>query len=118
MRLQIHLPHLLALIAVAGCAPPITRAPPAVDTPAASLSAGTILSMRTFTAPAGQEPWRALLLADAGADDGGKRQQVEFIVRADDGATLSIVQPNESDFRAGDRVIILRGARKRLARPD
>ncbi len=117
MRFQIDLPHLLALIAVAGCAQPITRAPQAVDTPSAPLGAGTILSMRTVTSPAGQEPWRALLLAGAGADDGGERQQVEFIVRADDGATLSIVQPNESDFRPGDRVIILRGARTHLARP-
>ena len=42
---------------------------------------------------------------------------MEFIVRADDGATLSIVQTNEPGFRKGDRVIILRDDRTRLARP-
>jgi outer membrane lipoprotein SlyB len=42
---------------------------------------------------------------------------IEIIVRADDGATLSIVQTNDPGFRKGDRVIILRDDQTRLARP-
>ncbi len=41
----------------------------------------------------------------------------EFIVRADDGATLSIVQANTASFRTGDRVVILRDDTARLAPP-
>ena len=58
-----------------------------------------------------------MLLADAGAGDVGERQQVEFIVRVDDGTMLSVVQPNEPGFHSGDRVIILRDAPTHLARP-
>ena len=53
----------------------------------------------------------------SGGHDDGSRSLVEFIVRVDDGATLSIVQTNEPGFRTGDRVVILRDDRTRLARP-
>ena len=67
---------------------------------------------------AAAEPLRAALLADGNGYDGGNGSQVEFIVRSDEGATLSIVQANEPGFRKGDRVVILRDDRTRLARPD
>jgi outer membrane lipoprotein SlyB len=73
--------------------------------------------MRAVGPRGSAEPLRAALLADAGGHDDGNRSLVEFIVRVDDGATLSIVQTNEPDFRKGDRVIILRDDRTRLARP-
>ena len=41
----------------------------------------------------------------------------EFIVRADDGATLSIVQSNKLDLRTGDRVVIRYEPTVQLTRP-
>lgn len=74
--------------------------------------------MRTVSIRYGQAPWRAALLADgaAGETQGGE-PLVEFIVRADEGETLSIVQGNEPGFHTGDRVVILRDDRTRLTRP-
>ncbi len=43
-------------------------------------------------------------------------QAVEFILRDDSGQTISVVQTNEENFQVGERVIITRGARTRLAR--
>ncbi len=46
----------------------------------------------------------------------GKGTASEFIVRADGGETLSIVQTNELQLQPGERVILTLGARTRLAR--
>ena len=43
-------------------------------------------------------------------------QAVEFILRDDSGQTISVVQTNEENFQVGERVVITRGARTRLAR--
>jgi outer membrane lipoprotein SlyB len=40
---------------------------------------------------------------------------VEFIIRQDDGSTVSVVQTNEDGFRPGDRVVLTRGARTHIA---
>jgi len=39
----------------------------------------------------------------------------EFIIREDDGNTLSVVQTDELHFKPGDRVVLTRGARTRIA---
>jgi outer membrane lipoprotein SlyB len=39
----------------------------------------------------------------------------EFIIREDDGQTISVVQTNESHLAPGQRVMIIRGAETRLA---
>ena len=79
---------------------------------------GTILSMRTVSVRYGQAPWRAALLTDGAAGESqGREPLVEFIVRVDDGETLSIVQDNEPGFHAGDRVVILRDDHTHLTRP-
>jgi outer membrane lipoprotein SlyB len=83
----------------------------------AQVSTGTILSMRPVDARSGIDPVRAALLDDGGGNDDGNRSLVEFIVRVDNGAVLSIVQTNEPGFRKGDHVIIVRDGRSRLARP-
>jgi outer membrane lipoprotein SlyB len=106
--------NLVTLAGLAGCVP---ANPPKVAVQPASVGAGTILSMRAVDAHADMEPLRAALLAGGGNPDDGGRPLLEFIVRADDGATLSIVQTNEPGFRKGDRVIILRDDQTRLARP-
>lgn len=38
----------------------------------------------------------------------------EFIIREDDGQTISVVQSNEQHLRTGERVMIIRGAETRL----
>lgn len=123
MRLLTLCAGLLALANMAGCAPTNIAAsvPPATAERHAANATGTILSMRTVTAGSKSESWRAVLLADAGTagtvSDSGSSPVVEFIVRVDSGAILSIVQANEPGFRPGDRVIILRDSQTRLARP-
>jgi outer membrane lipoprotein SlyB len=41
---------------------------------------------------------------------------VEFIIREDNGQTIAVVQTNEEAFRPGERVVLTRGARTRIAR--
>jgi outer membrane lipoprotein SlyB len=41
---------------------------------------------------------------------------IEFIIREDNGQTISVVQTNEDQFRPGDRIVLTRGARTRIAR--
>jgi len=89
---------------------------PVITTPGA-VGGGTILSLRMINSPADRDTWTTALLADAGGRLRGGEPLVEFIVRADDGATLSIVQANDQGFRTGDRVVIVRDAQTRLARP-
>ena len=112
MRLTRYLLSLVTLAGIAGCAP--ANPPKVAVQPTA---AGTILSMRPVEPHAGVAPLRAALLTDGSGQDDDNRALVEFIVRADDGATLSIVQSNAAGFRKGDHVIIVRGDRTRLARP-
>ena len=109
-----HLLTLAMLAGVAGCTPAV--APPTAPQ-AAAAGGGTILSVRTIERRTAVGPLRAALLIDAEPAKDAGDPLVEFIVRADDGATLSIVQANDAGFRQGDRVVILRAAQTRLARP-
>ncbi len=104
----------VTLLGIAGCAP---VNPPKVAVQPTPAAAGIILSMRPVSESATEEPLRATLLATGGGQEASDRSLVEFIVRVDDGATLSIVQPNDAGFQKGDRVIILRDGRTHLARP-
>jgi outer membrane lipoprotein SlyB len=113
LRLTINPVVFVLLAGVAGCAP--ARPPPAA-VQSASVSEGTILSMRAVAAHASQDPLRAAMVTTGAPNDGG-RSLMEFIVRTDDGATLSIVQMNEPGFRTGDRVVIMRDDLTHLARP-
>jgi outer membrane lipoprotein SlyB len=113
---------LVVMAAVAGCAP-TTQAPPASNTTGqpATTRNGTILSMRKVTPPAGQDSWRKLLVGSGDmqrAGDSNAAPLTEFIVRTDDGSTLSIVQANALGLHTGDRVVILRDTGAHLARPD
>ena len=42
-------------------------------------------------------------------------QAMEFIIRQDNGRTVSVVQTNGQGFRVGDRVVLTRGARTHIA---
>ncbi len=103
---------LALLVGLGGCAP---STPPRLAV-ARPIQSGTILSMRAVSAQPALMPLRSALFAGAVENDNGTAL-MEFIVRADDGSTLSIVQPNDSKFRKGDRVTIERGEQTRLARP-
>jgi hypothetical protein len=106
---------LAGLIALAGCASP--KPAEVVAQPAPANGSATILSMRTVQRNPAATPIRTVLLAESvGSNDTGEAL-VEFIVRTDDGAVLSIVQTNESGFRNGDRVVIVRDTRTHLTRP-
>jgi hypothetical protein len=99
------------LLVVESCAP---MSPPAPSGPtAAAIGAATVLTVRPIMAAAADAGgWRAALLdgaSESGAPPAGAAL-AEFIVRADDGATLSIVQPNDAGLRVGDRVILARPA--------
>lgn len=43
-------------------------------------------------------------------------EAMEFIIREDDGQTVSVVQTNEERFQPGERVVLTRGARTRIGR--
>ena len=43
-------------------------------------------------------------------------EAMEFIIREDDGQTVSVVQTNEARFQSGERVVLTRGARTRIGR--
>ena len=122
MRIPAFRPGFLALVVLAGCARPASLATnPSPARPSTPFSAGTILSMRAIDASAGSAPWRAALLAAASGGSGGGAPPApltEFIVRADDGATLSIVQSNKLDLHTGERVVIRYEPTVQLARPS
>jgi outer membrane lipoprotein SlyB len=113
---------LAVMAGLAGCAPGGPIAPASkITNPLAATRNGTILSMRAVAAPAGQESWRKLLIGNDGmqrASDSNAAPLMEFIVRTDDGTTLSIVQANALGLHPGDRVVILRDTGAHLARPD
>ncbi len=46
----------------------------------------------------------------------GQGNAVEFVIREDSGQTIAVVQTNEENFRIGERVMLTRGARTRIAR--
>lgn len=43
-------------------------------------------------------------------------QAMEFIIREDNGQTVSVVQTNEESFQPNERIVLTRGARTRIAR--
>lgn len=109
--------------AVASCA--AVPSAPAPGAQAAAVGAATVLAVRPIAAIATEDAagWRAALLSGAG-ESGGPAPAgslAEFIVRVDDGATLSIVQANDAGLRVGERVVLARPSATtgspRLVRP-
>jgi outer membrane lipoprotein SlyB len=58
------------------------------------------------------------LLGNAVEGQAGHGTAMEFIIREDDGQTISLVQTNEEHFQPGERILLTRGARTRIARVD
>jgi len=89
------------LLALAACTP---VAPPAPASPAATAQ-GVIVSLRPSPAPGGGDV-RANILGAIGATGPAPHgtAATEFIIRQDDGQTISVVQPNTANLRPGDHV--------------
>lgn len=144
---------LAAALGVAACAPQYTNSTytGADIGRTASVSYGTIVSMRPVTVQGGPpggvgvgtlggaalggvagsfiggDPRSNILGAVGGAIIGGiagtavergvsQGNAMEFIIREDDGQTISVVQTDEERLQPGDRVVLTRGARTRIAR--
>jgi outer membrane lipoprotein SlyB len=96
--------------------------PAAAGAPRLGAGIGRIVSIRPVAAQpaAGTGDIRANVLAALGGGaartPGGRGQSFEFIVRQDNGETVSVVQTNDGDFRPGQLVVLQQGSRTRLAR--
>ncbi len=109
----------LAVLAlgVAGCTPARTDTvgtEPASATTSAP-GGGVIASMRPMMVAASD----AILIAlnEGGVARGSRpTEAVEFIIRADGGRTVSVVQSDAGGFRPGQRVVLTGGARTHVAR--
>lgn len=111
---------MIILAGIAGCAPQPVIAPKSQSiVPPPTAANATILSMRKVVANGNGNAWRGALLGNSsgGAAKTDPQSTVEFIVRADDGATLSIVERNAANFHPGDRVVIQRDDETHLVPP-
>ena len=116
MRFTALFGWLVTVPGIAGCSPGqvATTVRSAPVRTADGPSAGRILALRHVLyrgAAAGFLP------PDELPTGPGTTTATEFIVRTDDGATLSIVQANEAGWRPGDRVLVLHGEASRLVSP-
>ena len=107
-----------ALVLLTGCATgghQAARAP--AGGPAGGARYATITAVRPVPSPAPASG--GAILADLGL--GGKALAsaplAELVLRTDDGAVLSLVQPRAADWVAGSRVLLLPGDRLTLLRP-
>ena len=88
---------------------------------------GAVLGGAAGSYIGGRDPRANILGAVAGAIVGGvagsaaegslsQGTAVEFVIREDNGRTITVVQTNEDNFQPGERVVLSRGARTRIAR--
>jgi hypothetical protein len=104
------------LIAVAACAapspPPAAQGAPSRPAPK-FVEHGTILAIHPVPA---EDPRTArILLARLGDATPADGHSVEYILRDQDGTTISVVQADVDGLQPGDRVSIRRGARTRIS---
>jgi outer membrane lipoprotein SlyB len=114
---------LLAGLAACASVPPAPvpyAAGEAARTAGGGAGTGVIAAMRQEEfqdLPGGGARARILSVVGGTAAQRDVRAAVEFIVRTDDGQTISVVQGNEDRFRPGERVLLARGgARTRIVR--
>lgn len=103
---------LLASLAVASCAAP---SPPPPVAPVVS-ARGVIVAIRPLDAPA-DATVRASILAAVGAGAGGAPGPLvaEFIIREDDGRTISVMQVNDGQFAPHQRVALIGDVHPRIS---
>jgi outer membrane lipoprotein SlyB len=98
-----------------GCAPAPPKPPTAAALPPAA-NLGIIVSMRAIPSDSNATARVLGAVGGGGATGPAEGAIYEFIVREDNGQTVSVVQPNDAQFRPGDRAILLGGPQARLAR--
>lgn len=105
---------LVVLLALSGCTAPATLTPALPPSPVASeaLGSGVIVARRP---PPPATPARHSVLAALGAAPDAAGGEVEFIVLADDGRPISVMQSDAGGLRTGDRVALIPGPRLRIA---
>jgi outer membrane lipoprotein SlyB len=100
---------LVGLLGVSGCAsapPP----PPVAHTD--NLVRGVIVSMRPIPVFPGAQS--TILAAFGSPTTAAQTPSTEFIIRADNGATISVVQGNAEKFQPGERIGLAPGDRTRV----
>ena len=109
---------LTALLGVSACASGGANSPaPGVIGGAGRASYGVIVSCRPIEAAGGGDVRGAILGAVGGpAGQGASEAAFEFVIREDNGQTLSVVQANPAGLRPGERVVLSMGTRTRLSR--
>lgn len=110
---------LTALLGVSACAPGGANSPaPGAIGGAGRASYGVIVSCRPIEAATGGGDVRGAILGAVGGPDGQGASEAafEFIIREDNGQTLSVVQTNAAGLRPGERVVLSMGTRTRLSR--
>jgi outer membrane lipoprotein SlyB len=122
MRRTVLATALFASLDLAGCTP--ASAPPANAPaqllPQTGMEYGVIASLRPVARPIGGPGTSILAAVGMGGAAGAQAAvpaETEFVIRSDDGRTLSVMQSNDQNFHAGERVALSRGARTRVVRP-
>lgn len=111
-------PAVAVLFLLAGCAPQHPAPLAAAPAPVAPGRLGVIVAERALRPDAaGMRSTILATLGDAQVRPVAAVPEVEFIVREDDGQTLSVVQDNPQQLRPGERVAVSGGAQTRLVRP-
>jgi outer membrane lipoprotein SlyB len=104
------------LALAAGCAP---APPPVAVAPPEAANLGVIVSMRAIPPQSNASAAVLGAVGSAAAVAPGAGPAYEFIVREDNGQTVSVVQSNDQKLRPGDRTALLGGPHARLERaPD
>ena len=104
------------VLSASACAPAstsvVSAAAPAA--PAGGPDGGVIVTIRPMTAASDRI---LLALNEGGATRAGRSAPaMEFIIRENDGRTISVVQTDADGFQPGERVTLTGGARTRIAR--
>jgi outer membrane lipoprotein SlyB len=109
---------LAALLGLAGCATPAAPTPAATELQRPAATYGVVVSRRPIQAPTGNDIRGSILGAVGNRLPAGTATTAacEFIVREDNGQTVSVVQTDEVGLRPGDRVVLSVGSRAHLSR--
>ncbi len=114
----------LLLAGLCGCAAAPVAAAEAKSLAEGPVSHGVVVAVRPMTEAPGAV--RGRILGAVGvvaaervgvASPAPREAVVEIIVRQDDGRAISVMQANTDGIRAGERVLLTRGAGTRVARP-
>jgi outer membrane lipoprotein SlyB len=113
------LPAALALPALFGLASCGTGSPPvppagAAAGRAAPVTYGVVVTIRPLPAPGDRTG--TILGAVGSGPAPGQPASFEFILREDDGRTLSVVQTNAEGLRPGERIVVSMGERTLVGR--